>query len=194
MLLAFNSWRDGPGTLIYAPMMAPKCHRRMATPKLVEVCKRSSELPVRVPVTVAETTTPSAKPVPLCWCPLSAPGKLSFRDASDRLNPGRAFYQCGNRPSCSFFAWRETNEEYKRVREAVPIPIVSEPVHPTTEARIHATPTKKKAKDTSHKHKKKKIETPEDIRDESSSPDQQHRPYPCSTPIAIPPRSYTPFR
>lgn len=30
---------------------------------------------------------------PKCWCALAAPGKLLFRPANDRLNPGRAFYQ-----------------------------------------------------------------------------------------------------
>ena len=30
---------------------------------------------------------------PKCWCTLAAPGKLQFSSATDRLNPGRAFYQ-----------------------------------------------------------------------------------------------------
>jgi len=59
----------------------------------------------------------SEKPIPKCWCPISKNGNLVYCVANDRLNPGRAFYQCANIPSCSFFALRETNEEWKKMKE-----------------------------------------------------------------------------
>jgi len=60
------------------------------------------------------------KPIPKCWCStLSTPGKLVYCAQNDRLNPGRAYYCCANTPACSFFAWRETNEEWKKMKETI---------------------------------------------------------------------------
>jgi len=89
-----------------------------------------------------------AKPPPKCWCPLGAPGKLGFCAQSDRLNPGRAFWKCARVPACSFFAWRDSNEEYKALREksATAEPITStiqsqqtQPSQTTQPRQTHAT-------------------------------------------------------
>jgi len=183
MLLTFNSWRGGPNNaegVLYAPMMAPKFPR----PSTFKACEKRVEGAENLPVRNAQPLAVEAcgKPPPLCWCPQSGPGKLSFCEANDRLNPGRAFYRCGKR-SCSFFAWRVTNEEYKKEKEA--LNARTEPVGPETTT---ATKTKKKAKGT---HKKEKNEAPlEDFKESSTS---DHKPYVCSTPITIPTRS-SPFR
>jgi len=217
MLLTFNSWRGIPAPMgddsyaIHVPVMASN-KKKATTPNvqpLFDLMTIRSETTTIVRTTAAPPPQPKAeissviapstvttKPPPLCWCPISGPGKLSFRDASDRLNPNRAFYQCGNRPSCSFFAWRETNEEYKKARdEAASASTLSiqqsdtqQPVTTTTTTTTTMTKTilpekaliptkaepntgggviKKKKKKSSNK--REKIGAPEDITEESSS-------------------------
>lgn len=43
-----------------------------------------------------------------CWCAIPMNAQIAVMDARDRLNPGRAYYRCGNYglgATCSFFAW-----------------------------------------------------------------------------------------
>jgi len=43
-----------------------------------------------------------------CWCTIAKTAQTAHVDARDRLNPGRAYYRCGNfglGATCSFFAW-----------------------------------------------------------------------------------------
>lgn len=68
-----------------------------------------------VPMQIKSNTTNGAAVI-TCWCTPSQKATTAHRPSTDRLNPGRAFYQCGNigrGSTCSFFQWVQEETKTK---------------------------------------------------------------------------------
>eukprot|EP01087_Luapelamoeba_hula_P006448 TRINITY_DN1652_c0_g1_i2.p1 TRINITY_DN1652_c0_g1~~TRINITY_DN1652_c0_g1_i2.p1 ORF type:complete len:276 (+),score=57.51 TRINITY_DN1652_c0_g1_i2:317-1144(+) len=199
--------------VLFVPMMLA-----IKKPRLTPFFAPPSPIVAPAMVVLPQQPSPTpitTKPVPKCWCPLSAPAKVCYRAKDDRLNPGRAYYECNNIPSCSFFAWRETNDEYKLIKDAPTQPTTSTQQQPTVTTPTtpvskvkrkgsfigHTPPTSAIAKSFKPSHKTasaivsksaSSIKTPDGIEKRpTAAPATAPLPYVMSAPISIPVRRVT---
>jgi len=190
---------------LFVPMMIAKKPRlEYPSPNRPAMTTNVPQPVVVVPVPEAAAIPPSneaPKPAPLCWCPLSAPAKTCWRPKDDRLHPGRAFYQCANIPSCSFFAWCESNEEFaaKRAAQATQPPPPQQQQQQQMPAAVVPVPSAVRSENTptslNHATSTGVITKPKSITIAETKPKSistttatRGMPYVSSEPISIPTR------